>query len=91
VNQLESISHRTSVRHSITKLLQAPKAAWKFPAITTHGRGNYSVEPEAHRCFRHANGEKELYDLVADPFEWKNLVSESSTNEIKEQLAAWLP
>ena len=29
--------------HDISALLQNPKAKWKHPAITTHGRGNHSV------------------------------------------------
>jgi arylsulfatase A-like enzyme len=77
--------------YSITALLKNPQATWDFPAITTHGRGNHSVKTETHRYIRYANGEEELYDAVADPYEWKNLANEDSSSELKKQLAAWLP
>lgn len=62
--------------YSITALLKNPQATWDFPAITTHGRGNHSVKTETHRYIHCANGEEELYDAVADPYEWKNLANE---------------
>ncbi|MCM2372940.1 sulfatase [Aporhodopirellula aestuarii] len=77
--------------HGITELLKDPKAEWRFPAITTHGRGNHSVKTETHRYIRYADGGEELYDVLQDPYEWKNLAMDPSFTAIKEELAAWLP
>jgi arylsulfatase A-like enzyme len=77
--------------YSIVPLLKDPQAAWSYPAITTHGRGNHSVKTETHRYIRYANGEEELYDAIADPFEWKNLASLPESETLKVQLAGWLP
>lgn len=76
---------------SIVPLLKEPAAEWKFPAITTHGRGNHAVRTERHRYIRYANGDEELYDSVADPYEWKNLAAFPESAGIRRQLAAWLP
>lgn len=76
---------------SIVKLLKDPQAQWEFPAITTHGRGNHSVKTETHRYIRYANGDEELYDVVADPYEWENLATQLESKPTKERLATWLP
>ncbi|MEM9368705.1 MAG: sulfatase [Planctomycetota bacterium] len=76
---------------SIVSLLRDPSAAWNRPAITTHGRGNHSVKTETHRYIRYATGDEELYDVVADPYEWTNLADRPESASIKTQLAAWLP
>ena len=35
--------------------------------------------------------DEELYDHHGDPHEWHNLASDSRSDQIKEQLRAWLP
>jgi len=77
--------------HNITPLLKDPCADWKFPAITTHGRGNHAVRTETHRYIRYANGDEELYHNAEDPYEWKNLAKFESSAKIKAHLAKWLP
>lgn len=79
------------VGHNIESLLRNPSANWKYPAITTHGFGNHSVRSENFRYIRYANGDEELYDETADPYEWNNLANLSDSDSIKERLAAWLP
>lgn len=76
---------------SIVKLLRNPSADWKFPAITTHGRGNHSVKTETHRYIRYANGDEELYEVKSDPYEWENLASRQESAAVKERLSQWLP
>ncbi|MEM6473309.1 MAG: sulfatase [Planctomycetota bacterium] len=76
---------------SIVKLLKDPAASWGFPAITTHGRGNHSVKTETHRYIRYQDGSEELYDVIEDPYEWKNLAGKPSSNTLKTRLAKWLP
>ena len=77
--------------HDITTLLRDPNSPWTFPAITTHGRRNHSVKTETHRYIRYANGDEELYDVVADPYEWKNLAELAESASVKKKLARWLP
>ncbi|MEM9480756.1 MAG: sulfatase [Verrucomicrobiota bacterium] len=77
--------------HSITKLLKNPKAEWKHPAMTTHGRGNHTVRTESHRYIRYANGDEELYDSVNDPYEYTNLAGKDESAAVIKKLAAFLP
>lgn len=73
---------------SLVPLLASNEGSIKRDAIlTTYGRGNHSVRTASHRYIRYADGAEELYDLKADPFEWKNLAGEQSTKAFK----AWLP
>lgn len=76
---------------SIVPLLKNPDAAWKLPAITTHGKGNHSVRTETHRYIRYANGDEELYFNKEDPYEWKNLAALPESEALKTELAKWLP
>ena len=77
--------------HNIVSLLKDPSSAWEYPAITTHGFGNHAVRSENYRYIRYANGDEELYDEKADPYEWKNLAEQAALAPIKSQLAKWLP
>ncbi len=76
---------------SIARLLAKPSLKWKWPAITTHGRGNHSIRSETHRYIHYANGDEELYDHRNDPYEWKNLASNPEYTGTKAKLAKWLP
>ncbi|HEY1599325.1 MAG TPA: sulfatase [Pirellulales bacterium] len=76
---------------SIRSLLSDPQAAWDQPGITTFGFNNHAVRNEGWRYIRYANGDEELYDEVADPYEWKNLASEPSLADKKRELAKFLP
>jgi arylsulfatase A-like enzyme len=77
--------------HNIVPLLKNPAAKWKYPAITTHDRGNHAIRTETHRYIRYANGDEELYDKRSDPYEWKNLAQLPDSAQIKKQLGKWLP
>jgi arylsulfatase A-like enzyme len=76
---------------SIVPLLRDPKAEWKLPAITTHGLQNHAVRTEKWRYIRYADGGEELYDEARDPYEWTNLARDPGHEEVKRQLAEWLP
>ena len=76
---------------SAKALLANPQAAWDRPALTTHGYQNHAVRTEKWRYIRYADGSEELYDEVADPWEWKNLAGDSQFAAIKSELAQWLP
>ncbi len=77
--------------HNIVPLLKNPDARWKYPAITTHGRGNHAVRTETHRYIRYADGGEELYVVLSDPYEWENLAPAPDSAGLKKQLAEWLP
>lgn len=76
---------------SIVPLLRSPQAAWKHPAITTHGRKNHAVRSERWRFIQYANGDQELYDHRADPYEYKNLAGNPEYASIIKQHQAFLP
>jgi arylsulfatase A-like enzyme len=61
------------------------------PAITTHNQGNHSIRDDNWRYIRYADGSEELYDMKADPREWKNLASDPQHVATKAGLAKWLP
>jgi arylsulfatase A-like enzyme len=76
---------------SLKPLLNDPEAAWQRPALTTHGRNNHALRSRQFRYIQYADGSEELYDHQADPMEWKNLAGDSQYDDVKRDLAAWLP
>jgi arylsulfatase A-like enzyme len=76
---------------SLAPLLRDPKAAWEFPAITTHGFKNHTVRTQGWRYIRYANGDEELYDEAADPLEYTNLAKQQEHAARKAELAKLLP
>jgi hypothetical protein len=59
--------------------------------VSTQEEGNHSVRSEGWRYIRYANGDEELYDETADPYEWKNLANDPQHAERKTELAKHLP
>jgi arylsulfatase A-like enzyme len=76
---------------SIRPLLADPTAPWALPALTTCGFRNHAVRTEEWRYIRYANGDEELYDERADPYEWHNLAGDPALREVKAALAQSLP
>ncbi len=76
---------------SLIKLLHNPEAAWDRPALTTHGRGSHSVRSKDWRYIRYSDGTEELYDHTADKLEWDNLANDPRYDDVKKDLARWLP
>lgn len=76
---------------SIRPLLVDPKAEWSEPAVMTQEFGNHAVRTEGWRYIRYVNGDEELYDESADPYEWKNLAGDPAFANQKADLAAHLP
>ena len=77
--------------HSLTRQLANPQAPRSWPAITTHGPRNHAVRTEGWRYIRYADGSEELYDMRADPNEWRNLAGDPRLARVKKALAKWLP
>lgn len=77
--------------HSLAPLLARADAPRPWPAITTHGPGNHAVRNGRFRYIRYADGSEELYDLLDDPNEWRNLSGQPRYRAVLESLAWWLP
>lgn len=76
---------------SLAPLLRDPEAIWDQPAVSNRGPGNHAVITEEWRYIRRTDGSEELYDLTADKNEWTNLAGRPELEEIKAQLAVWIP
>ena len=76
---------------SLVPWLKNPSQVREEPAITTWGRGNYTVRTRNWRYIRYFDGSEELYYHKQDPDEWKNLAGLSEFAAKKEELKKWLP
>jgi arylsulfatase A-like enzyme len=76
---------------SFVPLLENPDMDWGRPTQTTNGYGNHAISGDRYRYIRWEDGSEELYDIVADPHEFKNLAGDPGMNGVKDALAAWLP
>jgi len=76
---------------SLRPLLADPEAEWDRPVVTTHGRNNHAVRSERYRYIRYSDGTEELYDHENDPMEWTNRAGDPELDEVKRELARWLP
>ncbi|QGJ70888.1 Choline-sulfatase [Planctomycetales bacterium 10988] len=61
---------------SLLPLLQKPDQSSDRIVVSTFDRGNVSLRSAKFRYLRYADGTEELYDLVGDPHEWTNLLSQ---------------
>ncbi len=71
--------------------LEDATAARARPAITSHNQGNHGIRSERWRYISYADGTEELYDMVNDPLEWKNLASDPSLAGVVAEHRRWLP
>ncbi len=76
---------------SLVPLLEDPTRERVRPAITTWGRGNYSIRTREWRYITYFDGSEELYRHPADPQEWENLAGDPAWTEKRKELAAWVP
>ena len=65
---------------SLVALLNEPDCRWNHPAITSFGKGNYSVRSTRYRYIRYYDGSEEFYDHQVDPHEWNNLLTSDSSS-----------
>lgn len=77
--------------HSLAPQLIDATEKRKWPAITSHNRGNHAIRSTQYRYITYADGSEELYDLAADPRELKNLAGDASFASIIAQHREWLP
>lgn len=76
---------------SLVPQLKNPATPLNVPALTTWGRGNYSVRDDAWRYTRYFDGTEELYDHTNDENEWSNLADDPRFATVKNSLARHLP
>lgn len=76
---------------SLCPQIQDPSLEVKPPAITTWGRGNFSVRDDRYRYTRYFDGGEEFYDHSDDPMEWENRIDSAELAAIKMRLKACLP
>jgi len=71
--------------------LKRQKAKVPQPAISSWGRGNYSVRTENWRLIQYFDGSQELYDHQQDPNEWHNLANLPQHQSKLTELVKLLP
>jgi arylsulfatase A-like enzyme len=76
---------------SLVPQLKDAKTKRERPALTTHNPGNHAVRTHQWRYIRYADGSEELYDMIKDPNEWKNLANDPEYQKIIRDCARWLP
>jgi len=75
---------------NITPLLSDPTREW-YPALTTMGYKNHSVRSDRYRYNIWSDGTEELYDHVADPMEWNNLINDPLYAQVVANHKTFLP
>lgn len=80
---------------SIAPLVRDPQAEWPWPAIITHSPHwhgpNHAIRTERWHYIRYSDGGEELYDMTADPLQWRNLADKAEHAAAKDELKGWLP
>ena len=72
-----------------------PEAAWPYPTIITHSAHwhgmNHAIRSQRIHFIRYHDGGEDLYDRVADLYQWKNLANDPAYTATKTELKKWLP
>jgi arylsulfatase A-like enzyme len=77
---------------SLKPWLKDPKKEKTSPAMTTWGRGNYTLRTKNWRYTRYFDGTEELYEQGKDPNEWSNLAGHPEYAPLMKSFRdQWLP
>ena len=77
--------------HSLMPQLKDANAPREWPAITTQNHDNHGIRSERWRFIQYADGSEELYDMKADPNEWKNLAGDTKYKQVLSEHRRWIP
>ncbi len=74
--------------HSLVPLLDKPDAAWPHAAFIHAGK-DHGMVTDRYRYSLSGNGSEKLFDLKADPDEWRNLAADpKQADRVREMRAA---
>lgn len=76
--------------HDLSPILQNPSAEGADYVINTFDKFSHAIRTRQYRYIRFKNGDQELYDLIKDPFEVKNLADDANFSEVLKQLKTQL-
>lgn len=78
--------------HSLLPLLKNPASGnWPHVAITSYGKGNVSITSSKYQYIQYEDKSMELYDLISDPNEWKNLAADKKYKSVIKSLQKHIP
>ncbi|MFK7851567.1 MAG: sulfatase [Akkermansiaceae bacterium] len=77
--------------NSLKSLLAGTATNWNKPVLMSHGPGNFAVRKNQWRLIRYADGGEELYDILNDPEEFKNLSALTEFEDTLVELRRHLP
>lgn len=78
--------------NSLRPWLDNPEKPKEVPAMTTWGRGNYTLRTKEWRYTRYFDGSEELYSETSDQHEWTNLAKRPEYNKLKQEFTEkWMP
>nr|WP_161501531.1 sulfatase [Rhodopirellula sp. SM50] len=87
--ELAGVSANSDIKidgRSLAPLLSDPKAPWEHSAFI-QGKGYQGIVTQQYRyCISSASQPEKLFDLKADPHEWKNLVADPEYKDVVETL-----
>jgi arylsulfatase A-like enzyme len=77
--------------NSLVPLLQDTESNWPHMARSSFGPGNYAIISGNYRYIQYNDGSEELYDIINDPHEWRNIVKKPEFNDIVKQHREQVP
>ena len=76
---------------SLMPILNQPINDWEEVTITTFSIGSHTVTTPNWQLISYFDGSFELYDLIRDPEQFKNIAEQSSSLQIIDQLKKHIP
>ncbi|MEM6470399.1 MAG: sulfatase [Planctomycetota bacterium] len=84
------VADQCEVGRSLTPAMKDPQATIHEHLLMTYMEGNHSLRTQTHRLNRYRDGSIELYDMVNDPRQLKNLATNDQSARIRERMLSTL-